>query len=74
MGSAYLAGAVSVGDFSTVGSNATIFPGVSIGNNCFVGAGSVVRKDIPDNSMVIGNPSRFLKSSRTLPNPVNVTI
>lgn len=37
-----------------------ILPGVTIGNNVIVGAGSVVREDIPDNSVVMGNPARVV--------------
>ncbi len=45
---------------TVVGSNATLFP-VIIGENCLIGAGSVVTKDVPDNSTVIGNPARIIK-------------
>lgn len=44
-----------------IGANATILPGVSIGENAVVGACSVVTKDIPDNAVVVGNPARVLK-------------
>ena len=67
MGSSYIAGRVNIGQWSTIGANCTIFPDVKIGVNCFIGAGSVVRSDIPDNSIYVGNPSKFLKKSRKLP-------
>lgn len=38
-------------------------PGVTIGNNCVIAAGSVVTKDVPDNYVVGGVPARFIKSS-----------
>ena len=38
-------------------------PGVTIGNNCIIAAGSVVTKNIPDNSVVGGVPAKFIKSS-----------
>ena len=36
-------------------------PGVTIGNNAVIGAGSVVTKDIPDNAIAVGNPARVLR-------------
>ena len=45
---------------ATVGSNATILGGVTIGKHAMVGAGSVVTKDVPDNAIVVGNPARIL--------------
>jgi len=50
-----------------IGANATILPGVVIGANSLVGAGSVVTKDVPDNAVVAGNPARFIKMITALP-------
>ena len=47
---------------ASIGSNATILPGVTIGENSLVGAGSVVTKDVPRNSIVAGNPARVIKT------------
>jgi len=44
---------------ASIGSNATILCGVTIGENAIVGAGSVVTKDVPDHAVVAGNPARF---------------
>lgn len=44
---------------ATIGANATIVCGVTLGRYCFVGAGSVVTRDIPDYAMVYGNPARL---------------
>jgi acetyltransferase-like isoleucine patch superfamily enzyme len=44
---------------ASIGSNATVLCGVTIGENAIVGAGSVVTKDVPDNAIVAGNPARF---------------
>ena len=44
-----------------IGANATILPGVTIGENAVVGAGSVVTKDVPDNAVVAGNPARLIR-------------
>lgn len=45
-----------------VGANSIIMGNVTIGNNCIVAAGSVVTKDVPDNSIVAGNPARIIGS------------
>jgi acetyltransferase-like isoleucine patch superfamily enzyme len=50
-----------VEDFARIGANATILPGVRIGRNSLVGAGSVVTKDVPENSVVAGNPAMVIK-------------
>jgi UDP-2-acetamido-3-amino-2,3-dideoxy-glucuronate N-acetyltransferase len=46
---------------ASVGSSATILCGVTIGENAIVGAGSVVTKDVPPDSMVAGVPARIIK-------------
>lgn len=46
---------------ASVGANATILPGITIGYNSIVGAGSVVTKDIPDNVIVAGNPAKIIR-------------
>jgi len=50
-----------------IGANATILPGIVIGANSLVGAGSVVTKDVPDNAVVAGNPARLIKMIDKLP-------
>ncbi|GAB4390628.1 MAG: acyltransferase [Thermodesulfovibrionales bacterium] len=47
---------------ASIGSGATILSNVTIGENAIVGAGSVVTKDVPANSIVAGNPARFIRS------------
>jgi acetyltransferase-like isoleucine patch superfamily enzyme len=47
---------------ASIGSGATILCNVTIGENALVGAGSVVTKDVPDNTVVAGNPARVLRS------------
>lgn len=44
---------------ATIGANATIICGNTLGAHCFVGAGSVVTKDVPDYAVVYGNPARI---------------
>ncbi|MDO6707267.1 sugar O-acetyltransferase [Photobacterium sp. 1_MG-2023] len=53
---------ISIGDNVWLGGNVSVLPGIRIGNNCVIGAGSVVTKDIPDNSVAAGNPCRVLRS------------
>ena len=50
-----------VKDGASIGSNATILPGITIGEGALVGAGSVVTKDVPPNTVVVGNPARVLR-------------
>jgi acetyltransferase-like isoleucine patch superfamily enzyme len=50
-----------------IGANSTILPGVVIGINALVGAGSVVVKDVPDGGVVAGNPARLIKNISSLP-------
>lgn len=45
-----------------IGANATILPGVTIGENSIVAAGAVVSKDVPDNTVVGGVPAKFIKT------------
>jgi len=63
MGSAYIAGRVCVKKYASIGANATILPDITIGQNSIVGAGAVVTKNVPNNSIVVGNPARFLKNN-----------
>ena len=51
---------IKVGDYSYIGDSCLIMPGVEIGSNCIVGAGSVVTKSIPDGMMVAGNPAKII--------------
>jgi acetyltransferase-like isoleucine patch superfamily enzyme len=53
-------GTVKIGNNVFIGDNCTILPNTNIGNNCIVGAGSVVRGKFPDNSVIIGNPARVV--------------
>lgn len=46
---------------ASLGANATILPGITLGENCMVGAGAVVTKDVPANAVVIGNPAKVIK-------------
>ena len=47
---------------ASIGANATILPGLTIGEGAMVGAGSVVTKDVPPRTLVVGNPARVVRS------------
>ena len=52
---------VTIGDRVWIGGNVTILPGVTIGDNCTIGAGSVVTHDIPADCVAAGNPARVIR-------------
>jgi len=54
-------GGATVKRLARIGANSTILPGVIIGENALVGAGSVVTRDVPDNAVVVGNPAKVVK-------------
>lgn len=53
-------GAIRIGNNCFIGVNAIIMPGITIGSGSIVGAGSVVTNDVPQNSVVAGNPARLI--------------
>lgn len=53
-------GTIVIEDNCNIGTNAILLPGITIGRNSMVGAGAVVTKDVPPNSVVAGNPARIL--------------
>jgi acetyltransferase-like isoleucine patch superfamily enzyme len=55
-------GPVRIGKRVWIGENACILPGVSIGDGAVIGAGSVVTKDIPPNSIAAGNPAKVIRT------------
>lgn len=52
---------ITVGNNVWIGGNVCVMPGVTIGDNCVIGGGSVVTKDIPSDVVAVGNPCRVLK-------------
>lgn len=52
---------VSIGSGSWIGQNVVILPGITIGENCIIGANSVVTKSIPDQCIAVGSPARVVK-------------
>ena len=47
---------------ASIGANATILPGLTIGEGAMVGAGAVVTKDVPPRTLVVGNPARIVRA------------
>ena len=56
---------VIIGDDTWIGANSVITSGVNIGKHCVIAAGSIVIKDVPDYSIVGGNPAKILKRYNT---------
>jgi len=63
-GGACVSGGVEVGALSYLGTNSAVIGNVKIGTRCLIGMGSVVLRDVPDESVVVGNPARFLRKTR----------
>ncbi|WP_044401368.1 acetyltransferase [Lacinutrix sp. Hel_I_90] len=61
---AALAGNVTVGEGTQIGLGCHVIPGITIGKWCIIGAGSTVLEDIPDFSIVVGSPAKFIKSNK----------
>ena len=55
-----LTGNVKIDSFSTLGSGSKVLPGLKIGSNCYVGACSLVTRDIPNNKKVVGIPAKII--------------
>ena len=53
--------------FASIGARSVINPGVTIGENALIGAGSVVTRDVPDNAVAFGNPARIVSSRTPVP-------
>ena len=51
---------IRIGNNTFVGANVSILPGTVIGKNCIIGTGAVIKGNIPDNSIVVGNPAKIV--------------
>lgn len=51
-----------IGKFCQIGARSIIMPGITIGDHSIIGAGSVVTKDIPPNSIAVGNPAKVIRT------------
>ena len=56
---------ITIGEDCWLGGGVTVCPGVTIGDRCIIGAGSVVVKDIPSDSIAVGNPCRVIRRINT---------
>ena len=53
---------ITIGSDVWLGGNVSVLPGITIGDNCVIGAGSVINKDIPANTVAVGIPCKVVKS------------
>lgn len=53
---------IHIGNNVWIGAHVSVLPGVTIGNNCVIGAGSVVNKDIPEGTLAVGNPCHVIRN------------
>lgn len=53
-------GKIKIGDYVYIGANAIVLPGVTIGDNSLIAAGSIVTKSVPANAVVAGNPAKII--------------
>ena len=60
-----IASPINIGDKVWIGSNATILPGVTIGDGAIIAAGAVVTKDVEEKSIVAGVPAKFIRKVNT---------
>ena len=65
-----ISGHCKINDFANLGTNSTILPNLTIGKNVIIGAGSVVTKNIPDNSLAVGIPAKVIKELQ----PINFNL
>ncbi len=56
---------ITVKKGASIGANATLLPGITVGYNAMVGAGAVVTKDVPNNAVVVGNPAKIIRYIRS---------
>jgi len=59
-------GRIKIGNNVFIGNNSIILLNTTIGNNCIIGAGSVVRGDFPDGSLIMGNPATVVMKTSAL--------
>lgn len=63
-------GKIRIGENCFIGDSVIVLPGVTIGANCVIGAGSVVTRDVPPNTVAAGNPARQICSTQQYTNKI----
>ena len=56
----YTRGKIEIGEFTFVGARSTILPGINVGKGCLIASGTLITKDIPDYSLVVGSPGKVI--------------
>jgi acetyltransferase-like isoleucine patch superfamily enzyme len=64
--SGYIFGKVVIGEYTFIGTSSVILPGTTIGRGCIIGAGSIVKGNFEDYSVIVGNPARVVDDSRNI--------
>jgi len=62
----YIIDKVDIGDFTFIGSSSIILAGTKIGKACIIGAGSIVKGDFPDYSIIAGNPAKIIGDTKSV--------
>lgn len=65
---------ITIGNHVWIGANSTILPEVTIGNNVIIGANSLVIKDIPSNSIAVGNPCKVIKQKEAYTEDISLIL
>ena len=56
-------GQIKIGSNVFVGINSILLPNINIGDNCIIGAGSIVTRDVPSNTIAVGSPAKVTKTT-----------
>ena len=62
----YIIDKVEIGAYTFIGTSCVILPGTTIGKGCIVGAGSIVKGNFPDFSVIVGNPAKIVDDTRNV--------